>query len=50
MSNKVKKTFLLNTDEDLFLKFRSLCKEEGFNATVVINQMMKKAIKNNKLW
>lgn len=45
-----KKTFLLNTKEDLFNKFRYLCEEEGFNPTVVLNQMMKIAVKKQKLW
>lgn len=47
---KTKKTFLLNTNEDLFNKFKSLCDKEGFKPTVVINQMMKTAVKKQVLW
>jgi hypothetical protein len=50
MTERTKKAFLLNTDEDLFIKFRLLCQEEGSNVTAVINRMMRKAIKNNKTW
>jgi hypothetical protein len=50
MEVKEKKTFLLNTKEDLFNRFKYLCEEEGFTPTVALNQMMKVAVKNQKLW
>jgi hypothetical protein len=45
-----KKTFLLNTNQELFNRFKCLCEEEGFNPTVALNQMMKAAVNNQKLW
>ena len=50
MEVKEKKTFLLNTKEELFNRFKYLCEEEGFNPTTALNQMMKVAVKKNKLW
>jgi hypothetical protein len=49
-TKKEKKSFLLNTNEDLFNRFKYLCEEEGFNPTVAINHMIKVAVKNQKLW
>lgn len=50
MEVKEKKTFLLNTKEELFNRFKCLCEEEGFNPTTALNQMMKIAVKKQKLW
>ena len=49
-NKKVKKSFLLNSDEELFNRFKYLCEEEGFNITVALNQMMKTAVKKQVLW
>ena len=49
-NKKVKKTFLLNTNEELFNRFRKLCEDEGFNTTVVLNYMMKSAVDKQVLW
>ena len=49
-SKKIKKTFLLNTNEELFNRFRKLCEDEGFNTTVVLNYMMKSAVDKQVLW
>lgn len=50
MEVKEKKTFLLNTKEDLFNRFKELCEKEGFSPTLALNQMIKVAIKKQKLW
>lgn len=49
-NKKVKKTFLLNTNEELFNRFRKLCEDKGFNTTVVLNYMMKSAVDKQVLW
>jgi hypothetical protein len=47
---KEKKALLLKVDSELYSKFNYLCQEEGFNVTLVLNQMIKKAVNNQELW
>jgi hypothetical protein len=47
---KEKKALLLKVNSDLYDRFSYLCQEEGFNVTLVLNQMIKKAVDKKELW
>ena len=50
MEVKGKKTLLLKVNQDVYNEFKELCKKKGFSMTLSLNQMIKSAIKKNKLW
>lgn len=50
MEVKEKKTLLLKVNPDVYSEFKELCRKEGFSITLSLNQMMKVAIKKQRLW
>lgn len=50
MEVKKRKALLLKMDGKVYSDFKDLCKREGFSVTVSLNQIMKRAVIDNKLW